>query len=484
MRYTQIAIATPFEGEPKINLPSCYGASPEKPILLKIPVTGLRPITYQAEHLPEGLKLEDGILRGSVANEGNYEITLIAENELGRAQKKLTLEIKPEGVLLTPLMGYTSWNDTGFGISQETIEQRAQQLLDHGLTEYGYRYVNTDSGWQGQYGGEFDAVMANEKFPDMKGMCQKLHAMGFLCGIYSSPMLRCFGVGPNYVPQPPGTTQGEPDIRFSDEHDGIGRIRKEKNNALQWAQWGFDYLKYDWRPSDPYNAELMRQELIKTDRDFGFCVTVKARPEYHTYWEKHCNSYRCNPDCTGIWSRTMEIYRSYFDFIPHVNRGHYFDLDMLDLGPSRLFHLLHYTDDPEFGYTEDEQLIIYSLRAFFASPIQISCDLAQVDEFLLSVLCNEEVIAINQDCGGYSAKHYMMLEAGEKMIHVWKRKLENGDIAYAAFNLGKTEEKISIYLDEECTVRDVWAKKDLSNTSRISLTMKPHTVRIFRTSAV
>ena len=59
MRYTQIAMATPFEGEPKINLPSCYGASPKKPILLKIPVTGLRPITYRAENLPEGLKLED-----------------------------------------------------------------------------------------------------------------------------------------------------------------------------------------------------------------------------------------------------------------------------------------------------------------------------------------------------------------------------------------------------------------------------------------
>ena len=76
MSYTKIAIAKPFEGAPKINLCACYGASPQKPILLKIPVIGQRPITYLAENLPDGLTLEKGILTGRVEKEGVYEILL------------------------------------------------------------------------------------------------------------------------------------------------------------------------------------------------------------------------------------------------------------------------------------------------------------------------------------------------------------------------------------------------------------------------
>ena len=63
MRYTEIAPAQPFEGAPRINLASVYGASPDRPILMKIPVTGQRPLTYGAEGLPEGLTLENGIVR-------------------------------------------------------------------------------------------------------------------------------------------------------------------------------------------------------------------------------------------------------------------------------------------------------------------------------------------------------------------------------------------------------------------------------------
>lgn len=477
---TKLAYATPFEGAPRINAPSVYGASPGKPLLFRIPVTGLRPITYGAINLPEGLTLQDNIIRGSVSDEGSYTVTLTAENELGACQKNITFQIEPDQVLRTPLMGYTSWNDAAFGVSQEHMEKTAEKMLELGLAEYGYRYINTDSGWQGTYGGPYDAILPNEKFPDMKGMCERLHEKGFLCGIYSTPMLHAFGCSMAYVPLPPGCTQGEPDDRFADERGGIGVIRKERNNALQWADWGFDYLKYDWRPSDPYNAELMRKELIETDRDFGFCVSVKARPEYHTYWKKYCNSYRCNPDCIGVWDRTMEIYRSYFDFIPYVNQGHFFDLDMLDIGDCALFRQLHYTERDDFGYTEDEVLLIYTLRAFFASPIQISCDVTKLDDFLLSVLCNEEVIAINQDAAFDGAKPYLLQEKGDSILHIWKRKLENGDLAYAVFNLGTSEETARIYPDSVSAIRDVWTKKDLSCSDAITLTLPAHSVRLIR----
>ena len=482
MRHTEIAIIKPFEGAPKINMADIFGASPEKPIILKIPVSGERPITYGAKNLPEGLTLENGIITGKVAKEGNYTVTLTAKNALGEDEKELVIEINKDQVLLTPLMGFTSWNAFGADVTQEKMLGIAKKMTELGICEYGYSYINTDSGWQREYGGKYDAIVPNVKFPDMKAMCDEIHSYGLKAGIYSTPMLVAWGCPNEYLFYPfiPGCTTGEPDIRFSDINFGIGVERKEKNNALQWAEWGFDYLKYDWRPTDPYNAELMRKELVATDRDFGFCVTVNAMPEYHKYWEQYTNSYRNNTDAHGRWDNLLTIYRSYLDygdFTNYVKKGHFLDLDMLDVGSCTL--------DEEavmFQFNEDEQLVAYSLRAFFSSPIQISSQLIDVDDFELSMYCNNEIIAINQDTAFCSAKPILTIEKGDTIIHGYKRLLSNGDFAIALFNLGETKEFVTTYLDEEMNIRDVWAKKDLEKANKISLAMEPHTVRIFRMS--
>ena len=486
MRFTEIASIKPFEGAPKINVPAIYGASPKKPFLMRIGTAGERPIKFSAENLPEGLSLRENVIEGAVLKSGKYKIKLIAENKLGRDEKCVTLEIAKDKVLLTPLMGFTSWNAFAFeGLTQEKMEYTAKRMEELGLLEYGYNYVNIDSGWQGEYGEKYDAVMPNEKFPDMKGFCDRLHEKGIKCGIYSTPMLTAFGCSVDRIPHPLGCTQGEPDDKFSEERGGVGKIRKERNNALQWAEWGFDYLKYDWRPTDTVNAEIMRRELSKTSRDFGYSVTMRANPAYHNYWSKYCSSYRNNPDSVGNWKNLIEIYESYFDFIGYINRGHFFDLDMLDLGPSDLFEMFGFYDDKNFGYTEDEQLAVYSTRAFLASPIQISGKLDSLSDFEISMYCNDEIIAINQDPLAASAMPYMIIEKGEKKLHVLKRKLFDGSYALAVFNFGETTENPKIHLEEESRVRDVWAKRDLKTTKLIQIyEMKPHTVQIFKITKV
>ena len=485
MRFTEIAKATPYEGAPSVNIAACIGASPKKPIIIKIPVSGLRPMNISALNLPKGLILTDSIITGSVENEGVYNIRIIAENSIGKSEKEISLEIKKDTVQLTPLMGFTSWNAFGFEVTQENMENTAKLLLEKGLTEYGYNYINIDSGWQGEYGGKFDAIMPNEKFPDMKGFCDRMHNMGFKCGIYSTPMLFAFGTSINYRQLPPGCTQGEADDRFSEEHFGLGKIRKEKNNALQWAEWGFDYLKYDWRPSDPVNAELMRCELVKTDRDFGFCVSVKARAEYHKYWEKYCSSYRCNIDSMGTFKNLLTIYRTYFDFIEYVNKGHFFDLDMLDLGECDLFYKLDFVSAPELGFSEDEMLVAYSMRAFLNSPIQISCHVEKLSDFEISMYCNEEIIAINQDPAFKTAIPYMLIENGDSIVHIFKKQLCDGSEAFCVFNLGDKTESVKVFLGETRLVRDVWAKTDIGEMSVIKLPEMPaHTVKIYKTSSI
>lgn len=472
MRYTKIAIAKPFEGAPEINIADIFGASPKKPVILRIPVTGERPITYKAENLPEGLTLENGIITGKVEKEGDYAVTLIAENKLGRAEKKLTLEIRENNVLVTPLLGFTSWNAFGSEVSQEKIEKAAERMVASGICEYGYSYINTDSGWQKEYGGKYDAIMPNEKFPDMKKMCDKIHSYGLKCGIYSTPMLRAWGC-PEEFEFIPGCTQGEPNELFSDINTGIGTIRKEKNNVAQWTDWGFDYLKYDWTPCDPYNAEMMRKELINSERDFGFCVTIRARIAYLNYWSKYCNSYRNNADSSGDWENFKKIYSSYEDYIKAMKKGHFFDLDMLDTGTCELF-------DGGTQLTEDEQIAAYTLRAFMGSPIQISSTLENLDEFELSMYCNEEIIAINQDTLFSSAKPFIM--DSERNIHVYKRKLSDGNFAISCFCFSEKPETVKIYLDDTFKIRDVWAKKDIGETDVITLRLFPHTARVFKCS--
>lgn len=472
MRYTKIATIRPFEGAPSLNHPSLFGASPKKPILFRIPASGERPMTFGAKGLPAGLSLEGNLIAGQVSEEGNYDVTLIVENAKGRCEKTITFEIKEGNVLITPLLGFTSWNAYGSDVKQEDLVGVAKRMVQSGIAEYGYCYVNLDSGWQHAYGGEFDAIMPNEKFPDMKEMTDDIHALGLKCGIYSTPMITAWGC-PKELPSIPGCTTGDPDFRFTSINGGIGVVHKEWNNARQWEAWGFDYLKYDWSPSDPVNAELMRSELVKLDRDFGFCVTVKAMPEYDEYWSKHCNSYRDNTDSLGYWENFKLIYATYFKHYPFINRGHYFDLDMLDVGTCRL-------PDVKNELSEDEQILVFSARAFLNSPIQISSTLEKLTDFELSLYCNNEILAINQDEAFCTATPILLYEEDGSMVHVYEKTLKDKSYAYAIFNLSQNEKHVKMTFDGESLLRDIWAKTDMGRYEEILIPTHAHTVRIIK----
>ena len=472
---TKIAKALPFEGAPKICVASVFGASPTKPIIFRISAIGERPMTFSAEGLVDGLTLSENIITGSVKDCGEYEIILIAKNRLGEAKKKVIFEIKEENVLVTPLLGFTSWNAFGSTVSQDKILATAHRLIDLGIAEYGYSYVNTDSGWQYRYGGEYDAIMPNSKFPDMRAMTDELHSLGFKCGIYSTPMLRAWGC-PAELESIPGCTQGEPDKRFAEMNGGIGVIRKEKNNALQWDAWGFDYLKYDWDPTDPVNAEYMREQLVKCSRDFGFCVTVRAMREYHHYWSRYVNSFRSNFDSLGSWQNLIDIYNTYFTFGEYQTRGHYFDLDMLDIGTCNYEKVAK-------DFTEDEMIVAYTMRAFLSSPIQISSTLENISDFEMSLYCNEEILAISQDCA-FSFARPIYREDGEgRVLHMFERQLEDGSYAYAIFNLGEIARRVDIKLATDTTVRDPWLKQDIAVGKSHTLSLDKHSVRVLKSGA-
>lgn len=471
--HTKIAKRVPFDqGIPRIQAPAIYGAGPGKPILYRIPVLGQRPMTFRA-NLPQGLSIDDeGIISGSTAA-GEYAVIIIAENALGSDSKRILFRIAPGSICLTPLMGWTSWNAFVEKIDQNRILEMAKLLRSTGLAEYGYQYVNIDSEWQGQYGGELDAIQPNEKFPDMEGLCDEIHSLGLKCGIYATPMMNAFGRTKGM----PGCTRGEMNMEFIESARGIAYEHCEENNVKQWCQWGFDYLKYDWRPCDVKNADLMRRALNRADRDFVFSVTVKAMYEDREYWKANCSSWRDNRDSEDNWDRLTEICFGCDKWLGQSDLGHYFDLDMLEIGVMELI-------EGRCKLSEDEQLVGYTARIIFPSPIQISCDLNELTEFELDMLCNEEVIAVNQDSLGKSAACTLDVRTCNKNcelikhIKIYEKELSDGKRAVAVFNLGNAVESIKLQAER---ARDLWAKEWLEiDNGEVLLTLQPHTVRFIK----
>ncbi len=477
MKYA--AFQSPFEGAPSLNNPTVYGASPNKPFFYKLPCAGQRPMTFSVDRpLPTGLALDPatGVISGICPLEADETYVIRATNALGSAEKKLRLLIQPDGILRTPLMGFTSWNAFGGSVSQADIERTADSLVRKGLSCFGYGYVNIDSGWQGHYDEQTRAIAPNGKFPDMAGLTAHIHSLGLKAGIYSTPMQKAWG-GEDL----PGCTRGYLDPRYANSCYGIAKDHREKENAAQWAAWGIDYLKYDWAPCDTENAELMKQALLATDRDFGFCVTVNAGYKDAEYWKTHCSSWRDNADSRADWANIRDNRFSTDKWALISAPGHFFDLDMLETGRQTVRHAAGHL-------TEDEQFVAFTIRAIFPSPLQISCDIDTLTAYDLALLCNDEVIAVNQDALGKGAvcidEH--ITRNADGAIRGWtktyEKQLEDGGRAIAFFNLG--EEADTIRFDAgSCLARDLWAKENVPHDGCLTFPLDRHSVRLIKLSA-
>ena len=146
------AILTPKPATtPRINGPKIFGVRPGSPFLYSIPATGERPMTFSAENLPEGLKLDpaNGRITGSLNLPGEFIVTLHAKNSLGAAEKPFRI-IVGEEIGLTPAMGWNSYNCFGERVTQDLALRAARAIIKLGLNQHGWTYVNMDDGWVGR----------------------------------------------------------------------------------------------------------------------------------------------------------------------------------------------------------------------------------------------------------------------------------------------------------------------------------------------
>lgn len=474
---------------PRINGPTLFGVRPGSPCLYSIPTTGDRPMMFSVDGLPEGLAVDpaNGRITGALAKPGTYEVTLHAKNALGEASKRFRIVVGDQ-IALTPAMGWNSWNCWAAAVDQDKVLRSARALANSGLANHGWTYVNIDDTWQGARTGPDHALQANAKFPDMKALCDEIHRLGLKAGIYSTPWITSYA-------KFPGGSSDAADGAWSkalanDAAHRHGKYSFARADAKQWADWGFDYLKYDWNPNDVPHAAEMSEALRASGRDIVFSISNTAPFEHAADWARLTNSWRTTSDIWDQWMPTnmfwqygvSEIAFSQDRWVPYGGPGHWNDPDMLVVGLVGWGASLHPTH-----LTADEQYSHLSMWCLLSAPLLIGCDLERLDAFTLNLLTNDEVLAIDQDALGKQA----MRVATVGPVDVYAKDLEDGSKAFGFFNRDSAEQTIRfnklVYagFKGRIHVRDLWRQKDLPDVAdpiqgALTMTIPAHGVMLYK----
>jgi alpha-galactosidase len=492
---------TPAESSaPRINGARVVGIRLGSPILFTIAASGERPMHFSADGLPLGMHLdpESGRITGSLSSAGEHIVTLRATNAHGSAERRLKVVVG-ERIALTPPLGWNSWYCWGDAVSQEKVLTSARAMVDKGLRDHGWTYINIDDGWQGTRGRAFNAIQPNAKFPDIKALIDSIHAMGLKFGIYSTPWRGSYA---GYIGSSCDNPDGAYDWMTANKHNEYSRIGTSEEewrvmrpkqwrrgqhsfvtaDVRQWAEWGVDYLKYDWYPNDVPQVDEMRTALAVSGRDIVLSLSNKAPYGLAADWSRLANAWRTTGDISDNWPSVSAIGFHQDRWAPFTGPGHWSDPDMLVVGRVGCGSNLHPTN-----LTADEQYTHISLWSLLAAPLLISCDLAQLDDFTLGLLTNDEVIDVDQDPLGLQATQ--ISSEGAKIIYA--KELEDGSCAVGLFNTGETRIAIAFrwkdygdlprQLTDRQRVRDLWRQKDLGVfDGSFEANVAPHGVVLLR----
>ncbi len=450
---------------PRINGPIVYGARPGHPFLYRIPCTGIRPIHFSATALPLSLTLNEstGIISGTTpAAPGNYLVTLKAENASGQVTRSFTIVVGNQ-LGLTPQMGWNGWYTLYEHPTDSDIRRAADAMIASGMADYGYQFVDIDDGWARKPGSSDEVlgepmrnpdgtIRPNGRFPDMTSLTEYIHSLGLKAGIYSGP-------GPQ-------TCAG---LEASYQH--------EDSDARQYSKWGFDFLKYDWCSytsiaKDRSLPELqkpyirMGSLLEKQDRDIVLNMCQYGMGDVWKWGhEVGGNSWRTTGDLGNVEGSslpgfyTVGFANAVLD--AYAGPGSWNDPDYILIGTVGDANHSDLAAKPT-PLKPEEQYSYMSMWALMASPLFFSGDMTKLDDFTVNVLCNLEVIDIDQDRMGRQAR--IIRKSGQELILA--KPLQDGSVAVGLFNLG--EEPLTIAIDwkdvarsGKLTVRDVWRQHDI-----------------------
>ena len=341
------------------------------------------------------------------------------------------------GLARTPPMGWNSWNKFQCNVSDELVRKTAEALIATGMRDAGYVYVNIDDCWQGERDKNGYMQPDKTRFPkSMEDLGDFLHRKGLKFGIYSDAGSKTCGKRP-------------------------GSLGYEEKDAEQYANWGVDYLKYDWCNTEGLKAEdaytKMRDAIQKTQRPmvFSICEWGTSRP--WTWASSVGNLWRTTGDIGVCWDKAhckktwetgvTNILDLQVGLEAYAGPGHFNDPDMLQVGN---------------GLTDVEDRSHFSLWALLAAPLLAGNDLSAMSAMTKETLTNPEVIAVNQDPLGIQGEK--VRDDGNE--EVWTKPLKGGAHAVVLLNRGPERVRIKVRWSDlglpagYASVRNLWLKQD------------------------
>ena len=361
-------------------------------------------------------------------------------------------KVADNGLARTPPMGWNSWNKFAGRVDDAAVRGMADAMATNGMKDAGYVYVNIDDTWEGEREKNGN-ITTNKKFPDMKALADYVHSKGLKIGIYSSP-------GPN-------TCAGYE-----------GSYGHEEQDAKTYAEWGIDYLKYDWCAArNLYKDEemqalyqIMGEALLKVGRPILYSLCQYGRAEVWKWGpEVGGNTWRTTGDIRDTWESMSKIGFAQDALAPYAAPGHWNDPDMLEIGNG--------------GMNDDEYRTHMSLWSILAAPLLAGNDLRGMSPVILEILTNREVIAVNQDKAGKQGRR--VAQSGEQ--EVWARPLADGAHAIGMFNRSAAPATVSVKWGElglkasPKKGRDLWTHRDVTfNGAEYSVTVPSHGVVMLR----
>ena len=388
------------------------------------------------------------------------------------AVSSVALAQKFDGLALTPPMGWNSWNTFADKINEKLIRETADIMIANGMRDAGYTYIVVDDCWESMARDANGNLVPDPlKFPSgMKALGDYLHSKGFKFGIHS-----CAGTK---------TCGGYP-----------GGRGHEFQDARNYAAWGVDFLKYDWCDHGTADA----RETYRTMRD---ALHTAGRPILFSLCEWGQNKpWEWAGDTGHMWRTTGDIYSSYdgrkgwetgwkrildmqYSLVEsngpdgigkYAGPGHWNDPDMLEVG----------TD----GLTFAESRAHFSMWCMIAAPLMAGNDIRQMKPEYRDMMTNKDVLAIDQDALGKQG--FRALADPGKSIEIWVRELSNGEWAVCALNTNSAATDITVEwhrlwtIKGPCQVHDVWANKDIGDTSKSTVVhLDSHDVVLYRLKPV
>ncbi len=366
-----------------------------------------------------------------------------------------------------PQMGWSTWNKFAGNINEDIIRSIADAMVETGLAEAGYTYINIDDCWHGKRDKDGFIQPDPKRFGSgIKALADYVHGKNLKLGIYSDAGT--------------GTCAGMP-----------GSLGHEYQDALQYARWEVDYLKEDWCNTTNINPigayQLMSDALREAGRPIFLSMCEWGGNEPWKWASEIGHSWRIGPD---IWCNfdsirvhsegytdvgVMQCIRRNEALRIYAGPGHWNDPDMLEVGN---------------GMTENEDRAHFSMWCMMASPLILGNDIRQMSEETKRIVMNHEMIAIDQDELGVQGLHY----DDRQGLEFWFKPLKDGDWAMTILNATQapitydlnwqqfnlTDEQVSHRSTQFGStiykVRNLWTHKDEGKTNLKDKTWKSVTV--------